>query len=85
MTSNELLGAVLDLPTRERARIAHELLRSLDDQDDEDDQRDVIDERDLLAEIERRRQQAEAGEVRMLDRMEFEQAIARRRAARRTP
>lgn len=78
MTSHELLGAVLGLPCKERARIAHEILLSLDDH-----RAEVPDERELLAELDRRRQQVESGEVEMLDRAEFEQAIARRRAARR--
>ena len=80
MTSNELLGAVLELPTKERARIAHELLISLDEQRD-----DAIDEHEWLAELDGRRQQAESGEVEMLDRVGFHEAIARRRAARRSP
>jgi putative addiction module component (TIGR02574 family) len=80
MASNDLLGAVLELPTKERARIAHELLLSLDEQGDE-----TIDEHEWLAELDRRRQQAESGEIEMLDRAGFHQAIARRRAARRSP
>lgn len=78
MTSNELLGAVLGLPSKERARIAHELLLSLDEHED-----DELGERELLEELDRRRQQVESGEVQMLDRAGFEQAIAQRRAARR--
>jgi hypothetical protein len=80
MSSKELLGAVLQLPTKERALIAHELLLSLDEQ-----RNDALDEQELLAELDRRRQQAESGEVQMLDRVAFEQAIAQRRAARRSP
>ncbi|MCH9688426.1 MAG: addiction module protein [Deltaproteobacteria bacterium] len=79
MTSQELLGAVLDLPSNERARFARELLHSLDEQDG-----DPSDDAELVAELDRRRAQADAGEVRMLDRIEFEQAIAQRRAARRS-
>ncbi|MCX4246060.1 addiction module protein [Paraliomyxa miuraensis] len=78
MTSNELLGAVLGLPPKERARIAHELLLSLDDR-----QGDHRDEHEFIAELDRRRQQVESGEARMLDRAEFARAIASRRATRR--
>lgn len=81
MAPNDLLGAVLELPTNERARIAHELLLSLDDDQGEE----AIDEREWLAELDERRRQAESGEVEMLDRAGFHEAIARRRAARRSP
>jgi hypothetical protein len=81
MPPNDLLGAVLELPTKERARIAHELLLSLDDEQGDE----AIDERAWLAELDERRRQAESGEVEMLDRAGFHEAIARRRDARRSP
>jgi hypothetical protein len=80
MPPNDLLGAVLELPVDERARIPHELLLSLDDEQGEA----AVDEREWLAKLERRRQ-AESGEVEMLDRAGFHEAVARRRAARRSP
>jgi putative addiction module component (TIGR02574 family) len=36
-TTDKLLAAALDLPTKERARIAHELIVSLDDEEGEPD------------------------------------------------
>jgi hypothetical protein len=37
MRTEDLLAAALDLPTKERARLAHELLVSLDDDEGEPD------------------------------------------------
>ena len=75
----ELLGAALELPVDERAHFARELLLSL-----KDDVAEPDDDQELIEELDRRRRQVETGEVRMLDRTEFEQAIALRRAARRS-
>lgn len=68
MTVQELLGAVLELPVEDRARFARELLLSL-----KDDVAEPGDEQGLIDELDRRRRQVEAGEVRMQDRAEFEQ------------
>ena len=80
MTEQELLRAVLGLPPNERARFARELLLSLDEGGAEQGS-----EAELIPELDRRRAQADAGEVEMLDRAEFDRALAQRRAARRTP
>ncbi|MCH9684971.1 MAG: hypothetical protein K0V04_26275 [Deltaproteobacteria bacterium] len=45
MNSRELLGAVLDRPSNERARFARELLAGLDESDS-----DASDEQELVAE-----------------------------------
>ncbi|MEX1361967.1 MAG: addiction module protein [Nannocystaceae bacterium] len=77
MTAHDLLGAVLELPTKDRARIARRLLQSLDERDEETYKDD-----ELLAELDQRREQALRGEVRMLSREEFTTAISKRRSSR---
>lgn len=73
MSAHDLLGAVLELPTKDRARIARRLLQSLDEREEETYENDELDQR---------REQALRGEVRMLSREEFVAAIWKRRSLR---
>jgi putative addiction module component (TIGR02574 family) len=59
--SKKLFSAALSLPTRERADLAHELLRSLDESEDPDAAAA------WLAEIERRAREVEAGTAELVD------------------
>lgn len=77
MSAHDLLGAVLELPTKDRARIARRLLQSLDEREEETYEND-----ELVAELDQRREQALRGEVRMLSREEFVAAIWKRRSLR---
>lgn len=72
MATTDLLSAALQLPERERAKLAHELLRSLDQQEDAD-----VDEA-WLAEVERRAEELADGSVTPVD-----WTIARRRIVQR--
>jgi hypothetical protein len=58
---NELFSGALALPARDRARLAHELLRSLDESDDSDAAEA------WLEEIERRAREAREGRVALED------------------
>jgi putative addiction module component (TIGR02574 family) len=76
-TAEKILSAALELPTRDRARVAHELLRSLDEALDEDAAEAWTEE------LRRRLRQVRDGEVEPLSLDEVKRRIAERRAARR--
>ena len=72
MSTDELRNAALTLPSQERAKLAHELLRSLDEPFDSD-----VDAA-WVAELERRTRELADGSVEAVD-----WEIARERIARR--
>lgn len=76
-SAEDILSAALELPTRERARVAHELLRSLDEAE-EDGAGEAWTE-----ELRKRLQQVKDGEVEPLNLEEVKRRFAERRAARR--
>jgi putative addiction module component (TIGR02574 family) len=76
-TAEKILSAALELSTRDRARVAHELLRSLDEALDEDAAEAWTEE------LRRRLRQVRDGEVEPLSLDEVKRRIAERRAARR--
>lgn len=76
-TQRELLAQVMDLPAQERAELAHEVLRSLDDDSEVDAQAA------WTAELTRRLADAKANPDKLLSFEEVKQRMAARRAARR--
>ena len=72
MTTDELRNAALTLPMKERAKLAHDLLRSLDEPTDPD-----VDAA-WVKEIERRARELAEGSVEAVD-----WEVARKRIARR--
>ncbi len=77
MSSDELLSAVLALPRAERAKLAQDLLRSLDESQDAD--LDAI----WAVEIARRAREVSAGAVKPVDLEIARERIANRLKARR--
>lgn len=75
-----ILDEALSLPERERARIAHELLRSLED-DREDSP--VLDDAALKGELDRRLQEVVGGAVQTMTVEQAQALLAERRASRR--
>ena len=78
VSSEKVLSEALALPSRERARLARDLLQSLDDTEDEG----AIDA--WGEELERRLDGLESGGVRGLSLEEVKKQMAERRAARRS-
>ena len=78
MSTEELRAAALTLPSTERAKLARDLLRSLDQQSDSD-----VDAA-WVAELERRARQIADGSVEVLDWEVARDRIARRLRERRT-
>ena len=72
MSPDKLLDAALALPAKERAKLAHDLLRSLDESEDSD--AGAL----WIAEIERRARELDDGSVEPVD-----WAVARERITRR--
>lgn len=77
MTSADLRDAALSLSRQERARLAHELLASLDGRVDDD-----VDEAWARA-VERRVEEVRDGSVELVDGDDVHRAIRARLAARR--
>jgi putative addiction module component (TIGR02574 family) len=77
MSTEELRHAVLKLPREERAKLAHELLQSLDEPTDPDA------EAAWTSEIERRARELADGSVQPVDWEEARKRIARRLRERR--
>lgn len=77
MTSEDVLSAALALPPQERARVAHELLRSLEEAPDE------AVETAWTAEITRRSREIADGAVEPIDLDVAKKQIARRLKERR--
>lgn len=71
-SENELFSGALSLPARDRARLAHELLRSLDQADD------LSAAEEWLAEVERRAREVQAGTVVLEDWASVHQRLQRR-------
>lgn len=78
--SQSVLDEALRLSQPERARIAHELLQSLDD--DEDDDIVVLDEHAMKAELDRRLEEARSGKAQTMT-VEQARAFLTERRARR--
>jgi putative addiction module component (TIGR02574 family) len=74
---HELLAQVMDLPAKERAEFAHEVLRSLDEDADSGAQAAWTEE------LARRLEDAQANPEKLLSFDEVKQRMAMRRAARR--
>lgn len=77
--SQSVLDDALRLPSTDRARIAHELLQSLDDDDDDVV---VLDERAMKAELDRRLEDARSGKAETMT-VERARAFLAERKARR--
>ena len=77
MSTDELRDAALTLPTKDRAELAHDLLRSLDGPEDPDA------EAAWLAEIERRARELAEGSVEPVDWEEARKRITQRLRERR--
>lgn len=77
MSSDDLLPAALALPTKERAKLAREILHSLHQTDDADIADAWVDE------IDRRAQEVEDGSAQMVDWEVARDQIAQRLKARR--
>lgn len=77
-TADDLREEVLALPTQERARIASELLASLDSETADESEIDEL----WSAETQRRAAMLDVGDARTLTRGEIEQRFANRRAQR---
>lgn len=77
--SQSVLDDALRLPSQDRARIAHELLQSLDDDDDDVV---VLDERAMKAELDRRLEDARSGKAETMT-VEGARAFLAERKARR--
>jgi hypothetical protein len=91
MNAADLLLQLLALPVKDRAMLAHELLKSLRDDPDEDDgletqsgPQNAIEEIDeeWEAELERRDAELDNGTVQGIPLSEFTEAVERRRAER---
>lgn len=81
--SQIVLDEALRLSQRERARIAHELLQSLDDdEEDEEDDLVVLDERAMKAELDRRLEEARSGKAQTMTVEQARAFLAERRARR---
>ena len=78
--SQSVLDEALRLPQPERARIAHELPQSLED--DEDDEMVVLDERAMKAELDRRLEDARSGKAQTMTVEQARAFLAERRARR---
>jgi putative addiction module component (TIGR02574 family) len=76
MAARDVLADVLRLPPEERARLALELIRSLDDGEDPDAARA------WEAEVERRATEAESGTAQTMTLDEYREHVRARRAAR---
>jgi putative addiction module component (TIGR02574 family) len=77
MSSDDVRSAALTLPAIERAKLAHELLRSLDGPDDSEVESCWIEE------IERRARELAEGSVEAVDWEQARERIARRLRERR--
>ncbi|MCG8419017.1 MAG: addiction module protein [Proteobacteria bacterium] len=75
-STEDVLASALELPARARARIAYELLRSLDDQTDVDATQE------WTSELSNRLQQVKNGEVELVSLDEVKKRMAQRRAER---
>ena len=78
MSTDELLNAALALPTRERAKLVHDLLRSLDGPADADAHAAWV------AEIERRARELDGGSVEAVDWETARKRIVERLQGRRS-
>jgi putative addiction module component (TIGR02574 family) len=76
--SQSVLDDALRLPSPDRARIAHELLQSLDDDDDVV----VLDERAMKAELDRRLEDARSGKAETMTVERARSFLAERKARR---
>ena len=78
IASDEVLAAALDLPTDERARVAHKLLLSLDDDEQgaEEDASSVA--AAWAAEISRRLEEVRNGDVELIDADEVDAYVGQR-------
>lgn len=76
-----LLAEALSLPESERARIAHELLRSLEDEREDPP---ALDDAVLKGELDRRLQEVFVGTVQTMTVEQAQALLAERRASRRT-
>ncbi len=80
IASDDVLAAALDLPTEERARVAHKLLLSLDQNEVGDDvEADTI-AAAWTAEIARRLEEVQSGDVELIDADEADAYIGQRLA-----
>lgn len=80
IASDDVLAAALDLPTDERARVAHELLLSLDGDEVGDDLEAGSIAAAWAAEISRRLEEVRNGDVELIDADEADAYVGQRLA-----
>jgi putative addiction module component (TIGR02574 family) len=78
--NKSILAEALSLPEPERARIAHELLRSLEDEREDPP---ALDDAALKGELDRRLQEVVDGSVQTMTVEQAQALLAERRASRR--